>query len=126
MIRLSEEWREDLDKNYVVGGVLMDLSKAFDCAPHDFLLAKLAAYGVDESFLCYIYSYLLNRKHCLRINNINSDSLTVISGVPQGSIVGSILFNCFFNGFFYVIEIANAHNFADDNNLLPSQIAFKI
>ena len=95
----------------------MDLSKAFDCVPHDLLLAKLAAYGVNESFLCYIYSYLLNRKQCVRINNINSDFLTVISGVPQGSIVGPILFNCFFNDFFYVIEIANAHNFADDNTL---------
>ena len=40
----------------------MDLTKAFDCVPCDLLLAKLAAYGVDESFLCYIYSYLLNRK----------------------------------------------------------------
>ena len=117
MIRLLEEWRENLDKNYVVGGVLMDLSKAFDCVPHDLLLAKLAAYGVNESFLCYIYSYLLNWKQCVRISNINSDFLTVISGVPQGSTVGPILFNCFFNDFFYVIEIANAHNFADDNTL---------
>ena len=60
-IRLLEKLRENLDKNYVVGGVLIDLSKAFDCVPHDLLLAKLAPYGVDESFLCYIYSYLLNR-----------------------------------------------------------------
>ena len=117
MIRLLEEWGENLDKNYVVGGVLIELSKAFDCLPHDLLLAKLAGYGVDESSLCYIYSYLLNRKQCLLINNINSDFLNVISGVPQGSIVGTILFNCFFNDFFYVIEIANAHNFADDNTL---------
>ena len=72
MIRLLEEWRENLDKNYVVGGVLMDLSKAFDCIPHDLLLAKLAAYGVNENLLCYIYSYLLNRKQCARINNIVS------------------------------------------------------
>ena len=60
VIRLLEGWRENLDKNYVVGGVLMDLSKDFDCVPHDLLLAKLAAYGVDKNLLCYIYSYLLN------------------------------------------------------------------
>ena len=84
MIRLLKEWRENLDKNYVVRGVLMDLSKAFDCVPHDLLLAKPATYGVNESFLCYIYSYFLNRKQCVRISNINSDFLTVISGVPQG------------------------------------------
>ena len=95
----------------------MDQSKAFDCVPHDLLLEKLAAYGVEESFLCYMYSYLLNRKQCVRINNINSDFLNVISGAPQRSIVGPILFNCFFNDFFYVIEIANAHSFADDNTL---------
>ena len=53
----------------------------------------------------------------MRINNINSDFLNVISGVPKGSIVGLILLNCFFNNFFYVIETANAHNFADDNTI---------
>ena len=53
----------------------------------------------------------------VRINNINSDFLNVVSGLPQGSIVGLILFNCFFDDFFYVIEIANARNFADDKTL---------
>ena len=56
MIRLFEECREHLDKNHVVGGVLMDLFKTFDCFPHDLLPAKLAAIGVDESFLCYLTS----------------------------------------------------------------------
>ena len=53
----------------------------------------------------------------MQINNINSDNLNVISGVPQEAIAGPILFNCFFNDFFYVIKIANAHSFADDNTL---------
>ena len=95
------------------GWVLMDLSKAFDCVPHDLLYAKLAAYDVDENVFCYIYSELLNRKQCLRINNINRALLNIISGVSQGSIVGPIVFNRFFNDFFYVIETDNAHNFAD-------------
>ena len=46
-------------QNYVVGGVLIDQSKAFSCVRHNILLGKLPAYGVDESFVCYIYSYLL-------------------------------------------------------------------
>ena len=91
ILRLLEERRETLDKNYVV---------VEHWVPHYLLLAKLAVYGVDESFLCYIYSYLLNRKQCVRINNINSDFLNVILGVPQENIVGLILFNCFFNDFF--------------------------
>ena len=51
LIRLLEEWRQHLDNNKVVGGVFMDLSKAFDCVPHDLLLAKLAAYSVVENLL---------------------------------------------------------------------------
>ena len=61
----------------------MDLSKAFDCIPHDLFYAKLAAYDVDENVFCYIYSELRNRKQCLRINNINRGPLNIISGVSQ-------------------------------------------
>ena len=100
MLRLLEDWRDNLDKNYIVGWILMDLSKGFDCVPHDLLLAKLAAYGVNERFICYIYFYLLNQKQWVWINNINSDFLNVNSGVPPGSIIGLILFNCFFNNFY--------------------------
>ena len=52
MLRLSKQWRENLDKKLnVVGGVIMDLYKAFDCVPHDLLLAKITEYGVDESYI---------------------------------------------------------------------------
>ena len=95
----------------------MDLSKAFDCVPHDLLIAKLEAYGINENLLAYLHSYLSNRKQCVRINNVTSDFKTIISGVPQGTFVGPILFNCFFNDFFYFIEKASVHNFADDNTL---------
>ena len=117
LIRLIEEWRKILDNNYFIGAVLMDLSKAFDCIPHDLIIAKLAAYGFDKNMICYIYSYLKSRKQCVSVNNIKSTFEEIISGVPQGSIVGPILFNIFFNDFFYFILVASAHNFADDNTL---------
>ena len=62
LIRLLEEWRKSLDNNYVVGRVLMDLTKGFDCVLQDFLIAKLEAYDIHENLLAYLHSYLSNRK----------------------------------------------------------------
>ena len=86
LLRLLEEWRQHLnDNNKVVGGDFMDLSKAFDCVPHDVLTAKLAAYSVDENLLMLIYSYLPNRMQCVRMNNVHSRFPNVISGYLKGS-----------------------------------------
>ena len=97
--------------------VLTDLSKAFHCIPHDLLIAKLSAYGLSSDSLCYIYSYLKNRKKCVQINDKQSEFDTIISDVPQGSIFGPILFNIFFNDFFFSIPKGSIRNFADDNTL---------
>ena len=117
LIRLVEEWKEHLDNNEVVGAVLMDLSKAFDCIPHNLLIAKLSAYGFDRTALKYIHSYFLKRQQFVIINNIYSGFEEIISEVPRGSTVGPILFNASLNDFFYDIENASVHNFADDNTL---------
>ena len=97
LIRSIEEWREYLDKNFAVSVVMTDLSKAFDCIPHDLLIAKLEAYGLDEKALSYIFSYLANRNQCVRINDKKSDFQKIISGVLQGPITGPILFNLSIN-----------------------------
>ena len=81
------------------------------------MIAKLSAYGISSDSLCYIYSYLKDRKQCVQINNKQSEFDTIISGVPQGSFFGPILFNIFFNDFFFFIPKASVHNFADDNTL---------
>ena len=82
----------------------MDLSKAFDCVPHDLLIAKIEAYGINENLLAYLHSYLSNRKQCVRINNVTSDFETIISRVPQSSIVDPILFNCFLMTYFILLK----------------------
>ena len=81
LIRLLEKWREKLDKNFIASAVLMDLSKAFDCIPHDLIIAKLAAYGIERVTLRLIYSYLKGQKQCVKINNTYSDysEITIIS-----------------------------------------------
>ena len=114
------EWRQHLHNNKVVGRVFMDLSKAIDCVLHDLLIAKLTAHFADENLLMYIYSYLSNRKQCVRIKTVHNRFQNVISGVPQGSIVGPTLFNGFFNYFFCFIDIASVNNFADDNSSLDA------
>ena len=101
---MVEEWKENLDNNFIVGAVLTDLSKAFNCIPHDLLIAKLSAYGLNRDSLCYICSYLKDRKRCVQINIEQSTFDTIISGVPQGSIFGPILFNISFNDFFFLIQ----------------------
>ena len=93
----------------------MDLSKAFDCIPHDLLIAKLHAYGFSFETLTFLNSYLRNRKQCVKINNICSDFLKILSGVPQVSILGPILFNIFLNDLFLCLQETDLQNFADDN-----------
>ena len=77
LITLTEEWRKKLDNNFVVGAVLTDLSKAFDCIPQDRIIARLSVYNFSDEALSYIYSYLTNLRPCVRINNTHSQLETI-------------------------------------------------
>ena len=99
-----------------MGGVLMDLKKTFNFIPHDLLIAKLSPYGFNGNVVKYNYTYFKSYKQCVRVN-VCSDFKAIISGVPQGSIVGPILFNAFSYEFFLCIRKASANNFADDYTL---------
>jgi hypothetical protein len=83
LLRLLEDWRNSLDKNQYVAAVLMDLSKAFDCLPHDILLDKLLAYGMSTDSVSLLESYLSNRKQQIKINSIMSSWTDIQKGVPE-------------------------------------------
>ena len=108
LLRLLEDWRNALEKNQYVAAVLMDLSKAFDCLPHDILLDKLSAYGMSTDSVSLLESYLANRKQQIKINSILSSWADIQKGVPQ-----LILLMIFF----YFVKKGTLYNYADDNTL---------
>ena len=95
----------------------MDLSKAFDYLPHDILLCKLKYYGLSNNSIDLLTSYLSHRKQQIKIGSSVSSCAHIIKGVPQGSILGPLLFNVFINDIFYFIHKGTLYNYADDNTL---------
>ncbi len=95
LMNLVEKWKSALDTSKRSGTLLIDLSKAFDCIPHDLLLAKLKAYDIEEVSLTLIASYLRNRKR-VKICGYSSEWLPLNKGVPHGSISGPSIFKVFY------------------------------
>ena len=115
-MRMTEKWRTTLDNKKVIAALSMDLSKAFDSLPHHVLNSKIHAYGFEMSALKLIYSYLIDRTQTVKVKGERSTEHQIKSGVPQGSLLGVLLFNIYSNDNFDSID-ANLFNFADDNNL---------
>ena len=94
---------------------MTDYSKAFDCLPHELLIAKLHTYGFSLSALRLMYSYLSNRKQRTKINESYSSCEEILYGVSQGSILGPLLFNIFMCDLFLIVNDTDFANYADDN-----------
>ena len=111
---MIDKWQKARDNGKVAGALLTDLSKAFDCLNHELLIAKLEAYGFGKSALGYIFSYLNDRKQRTKVNNSYSEWSRIRHGVPQGSILGPLLFNIDINDIFFFVG-SDIANYADDN-----------
>ena len=96
----------------------MDLSKAFDYIPHDLLIAKMHAYGISIDSIKILFSYLKGRNENIKVNNTYSVFKVLLTWVPQGSILGPILFNIFINDILIWIENVELQNFANDNTII--------
>ena len=118
LMNLLQKWQKCLDaSDGIVGTLLMELSKAYDCVNHDLIIAKLEAYGVGENSLTLIQNYLSQRQQRVKVGSSLSEWLEIILGIPQGSILGPILFNVFINDLILFIKEIDICNFADDTTL---------
>ena len=116
LLETFESWTEDVDKGYSVDVIFLDFQKAFDKVPKTRLLQKLSAYEIEGKVLCWIADFLSDRKIRIMVRGEYSEWVDVISGVPQGSVLGPLLF------LIYVNDIPETVNcsikmFADDTKL---------
>ena len=116
LINITENIRKALDDGNIGCGVFVDLQKAFDTV--DLLLAKLNHYGIRGVSNDWFKSYLSNRNQYVSINGYESGLAALNCGVPQGSVLGPLLFLLYINDLNQAIKFCKVHHFADDTNLL--------
>ena len=118
LLSMTQQIKDTIDNGNIAIGVFVDFQKAFDTVNHKILLGKLEHYGILGVANKWFSSYLHNRKQYVSIGNTNSDTKTISHGVPQGSVLGPLLFLIYINDLHKCIHFSTTRYFADDTNLL--------
>ena len=121
LVNLIDLWLNAIDNSKMVGVVLVDFKKAFDLVDHQILTNKLEIYGIEDEALMWFNTYLTNRKQQVAINNSKSDFQRISCGVPQGSILGPLLFLLFINDLPLYTSHVFTDLYADDTTLYDVQ-----
>ena len=117
LVKMIEDWKESLDKKNVIGALLMNLSKAFDSLPHGLLIAKFKVFGRSLSVCDLLSRYSSNKHQRVKIKGSRSEWREVKKGLPQGSILGPLLFDIFVNDMLHFVDKCSLYNYADDNSI---------
>ena len=125
LINLTESIMQSLDEGSFDCGIFVDLQKAFDIVDHKIVLQKLGYYGIWGVCNDWFKSYLSDHKQFVSINGYNSDLMPVDCGVPQGSVLGPLLFLIYINDLHKAIQYCKVHHFADDTNLFHASKSVK-
>ena len=107
-----------LEENEVFDVIYTDFAKAFDSVAHQRLLVKLESIGIKGDLLNWVRSFLNGRKQCVKVNGVTSGWKDVLSGIPQGSVIGPLLFVIFINDMPNEVKFNLCKLFADDRNCM--------